>query len=71
MLRQKPVKGGRLRLSPSVLREIEGAIARLAVRHNASKSFVVAVLLADQLDIPHETFVTKIVQVRGRRKKAG
>lgn len=49
--RQKPIKGGRERLSPSVLKEIRVAVERDAARYGVYSSFVIAVILADHYGI--------------------
>jgi hypothetical protein len=49
--RQKPVKGGRERMSSGVLKEIDNAVAREAARHSVSKSFVISVILAKAFGI--------------------
>ena len=43
---QRPVKGGRDPLPACVLGAIKRAVERDAARHNVSRSFVVAVILA-------------------------
>jgi len=48
---QKPVHGGRDRLSPSVLREIRNAVQKEADRYGVSKSFVISVVLAQAFGI--------------------
>jgi Mor family transcriptional regulator len=48
---QKSVKGGRKKLSPSVLKEINYEVERLARKYNVSKSWVVSVVLADAFGI--------------------
>lgn len=49
--RQTPIPGGRARLSPSVLHEIDDAITADATRHHVAKSFVQAVILAHHYGI--------------------
>lgn len=46
MKRQKPIKGGRHRLPASVLKEINYAVEREAMKYAVSKSFVISVALA-------------------------
>lgn len=55
--RQKPVKGGRIPLSPTVLHEIDQAVAQTARRFSCSKSFVIAVALAEFFGIEAESYV--------------
>jgi hypothetical protein len=52
--KQKPVKGGRMRVGAGVLREIEREVEKLATRHKVSKSFVIAVALAKAFKIPDQ-----------------
>lgn len=52
-LRHQPrVRGGRARLSPYVLHEIDMELNRIARYCKVSKSWVIAVILADALHIP-------------------
>lgn len=51
MKRQPRVKGGRARLAPSVLHEIDIEIARVARKFGVSKSWVIALALADAMGI--------------------
>lgn len=48
---QKPVPGGRKPMPATVLKAIDHAVAREAARHNVSKSFVIAVVLAKAFGI--------------------
>lgn len=59
MRAQQPVKGGRLRLSPCVLRSIEHAVADDARRFKVSKSFVVSVALAAVYGIKEQEPMTE------------
>ena len=43
---QTPVRGGRERLSPRVIKEIDRVVWREAERYNVSVSFVIATALA-------------------------
>lgn len=43
---QKPVRGGRKRVSAGVVKQIEQRVERDAIRYNCSKSFVVNTILA-------------------------
>ena len=52
--RQHPVKGGRQPLPACVIRDISRAVEKLARQHNVSKSFVIAVALADQFGIDEQ-----------------
>jgi hypothetical protein len=49
--RQKPVRGGRERLSPCVLKEIRHAVERDAARYGVTASFVISVVLASHYRI--------------------
>lgn len=52
MIRQKAVRGVvRARLSAAAAAEIEGKIVGLAVRFDCSKSFIIAVALAQALGV--------------------
>lgn len=44
---QKPVKGGRARLSAGVIKSIDRELDKAAARFNVSKSFAASVALAD------------------------
>ena len=52
--RQKPVKGGRTPLPACVLHDISTHVERLARQHGVSKSFVIAVVLADAFGIEEQ-----------------
>jgi hypothetical protein len=52
--RQRPIKGGRQPLPSCVIRDISDAVDRLSRRHGVSRSFVIATLLADQLEIEEQ-----------------
>jgi predicted transcriptional regulator len=52
--RQRSVKGGRLRLSPHVLKIIAKRVNEIARKHGVSKSFVVAVALADHFGVSEQ-----------------
>lgn len=56
MIRQKPVKGGRQSLPSCVIKSIKDAVSRDAIRHDVSKSFVIAVILADHYRIKIERY---------------
>lgn len=49
--RQKPILGGRDALPSCVIHEIKRKVENIALRNNVSKSFVIAVILADGLNI--------------------
>jgi hypothetical protein len=49
--RQHPVKGGRKPLPACVLRQIWDRVDKLSRKHEVSRSFVIAVALADQFGI--------------------
>jgi hypothetical protein len=56
--RQRPVKGGRESLPSCVIKDISREVERLSREHRVSKSFVIAVALADQFGIAEqETFL--------------
>lgn len=55
-IRQKPVKGGREPLPSCVTREIWKEVDRNARKFNVSRSFVIAVALADQFGIEIDTY---------------
>lgn len=58
--RQKPVRGGRKRLSASFIREIEREVERTAARFHVSRSFVIAVAVADSLGVEdQESFISQ------------
>jgi hypothetical protein len=58
--RQRPIKGGREYLSPAVLRETWTEVERLAARHNVSRSWVVATILADAFRIEEQEDFRKV-----------
>jgi hypothetical protein len=68
MRKQQPVKGGRLRLSPSVAPAIRRGVERTARQFNVSMSFVTATALADSLGINIERYY--ISDVSRRKKRA-
>jgi hypothetical protein len=49
--RQKPIKGGRIQLPSCVIKDIHMQVSRLATKWKVSRSFVIAVALADQFGI--------------------
>jgi hypothetical protein len=51
---QPRVKGGRARVSPSLLHEIDFEVAKMAHRFGVSKSWVIAVALADTFGIKEQ-----------------
>lgn len=51
MRRQRPVKGGRLPLPACVLRAIAREVEARARQFNVSRSFVIAVALAEAFDV--------------------
>jgi hypothetical protein len=56
--RQKPVKGGRQMLSAGFIAALEAEIERTAKRFHVTRSFVIAVAVADSLGIEEqETFI--------------
>ena len=52
--RQKPVKGGRQQVGAGVIKDIEIAIEHDMARFNVSRSFVIAVALADHYGIDEQ-----------------
>jgi len=52
--RQKPIKGGRTALPSCVIKDIYTEVERIAKRHRVSRSFVIAVALADQFGIDEQ-----------------
>jgi hypothetical protein len=52
--RQRPIKGGREPLPSCVIKDISREVDRLARLHRVSKSFVIAVALADQFGIEEQ-----------------
>ena len=55
--RQRPVKGGRDPLPACVIKDIRRVVEKVAAQHGVSRSFVIAVALADQFGIrEQETF---------------
>jgi len=52
--RQRPIKGGRAALPACVISQIADHVEMLARRFNVSKSFVIAVALADQFGLSEE-----------------
>jgi hypothetical protein len=52
--RQRPIRGGRTPLPACVIKDIYAAVDRLARRHSVSRSFVIAVTLADALGIDEQ-----------------
>lgn len=57
--RQRPVKGGRQPLPACVLKDISIEVERLAARFHVSKSFVIAVALADQFGVEEQERYTE------------
>lgn len=65
--RQKPIKDGRETLPSCVIKEIKDEVERLSTRYNVSKSFVIAVALADQFNIEEqENYLRKLTIARKR-----
>lgn len=52
--RQRPVRGGRKALPACVIKDISTVVERTAKRFNVSKSFVIAVALAEQFGIEEQ-----------------
>jgi hypothetical protein len=57
--RQKPVKGGRESLPSCVVKELKRAIEHEAHHYQVSKSFVIAVRLADTFGIDIESYIER------------
>lgn len=49
--RQPPIKGGRMKLGAGVIREIEREVTRRAIKFHVSRSFVIAVALAQAFGV--------------------
>ena len=59
--RQRPSKGGRVPLPACVLRDIQHEVERCAARYGVSRSFVVAVALADAVGVDdQEHYLPKV-----------
>jgi len=54
MRKQKPIKGGREPLPASVMKQINRAVERMALRYGVSKSFVISVILAKAFKIDEQ-----------------
>lgn len=54
MRRQRPIQGGRDPLPACVIRDIKTQVERVARRNDVSKSFVIAVALADAFGITEQ-----------------
>lgn len=52
--RQAPIKGGRIPLPACVIKDISQEVERRAIRFGVSKSFVIAVALADAFGIEEQ-----------------
>lgn len=52
--RQRPIKGGRLPLPATVLKDIEYEVEKEANRHRVSKSWVIATILAYHFGIDEQ-----------------
>jgi hypothetical protein len=67
MRRQRPIKGGRQPLPACVIKDIKIAVDRLATRYKVSRSFVIAVTLADVFGIDEQERYVKLVEVKKRK----
>jgi len=67
--RQKPVRGGRFPLGPSVLKEIKDAIENDARELGVSKSFVISVILANAYGITKQEQLYESKPIKLRRVK--
>lgn len=52
--RQRPIPGGRDALPACVLKKIREKVEKKAAEHGVSKSFVIAVILADALGVKEQ-----------------
>jgi hypothetical protein len=52
--RQRPIRGGRLPLPSTVLKDIDHAVEKEANRHRVSKSWVIATILAYHFGIDEQ-----------------
>lgn len=64
--RQRPIPGGRRPLPACVLKEIRVEVERNAARFHVSKSFVIAVALADAFGVADQE--SYLVDERKRRR---
>jgi len=64
MRRQKAIKGGREPLPACVIRDIKVEVSRIAKRYDVSRSFVIAVALADAFGINEQEQYS--VRIKGR-----
>lgn len=63
--RQRPVKGGRDPLPSCVLKSIRSRVEQIAHEHRVSKSFVIAVALADAFGIhDQESYIDRPAKLR-------
>lgn len=67
MLRQRPIRGGRERVNAAVERRIEKVIERTMARFSCSRSFVIAVALADAFGV--ELDRDDRYEIRARQQK--
>jgi len=67
--RQRPIKGGRQSLPACVIKDISREVERLARQHRVSRSFVIAVALADQLGISEqESYLPQPLRLAHRKR---
>lgn len=65
--RQKPIRGGREALPACVIKDIRREVERRAARYKVSKSFVIAVALADAFGIDEqESYLPQPLHLRKR-----
>jgi predicted subunit of tRNA(5-methylaminomethyl-2-thiouridylate) methyltransferase len=62
--RQPRVKGGRARLAPSVLHEIDWEVSKTAAKFGVSKSWVIAVALAEVMGIKTQADYHEVRKLR-------
>lgn len=66
--RQKPIKGGRQSLPACVIKDISREVEKIAREQRVSKSFVIAVALADQFGITEqESYLPQPLRLHKRR----
>lgn len=74
MRRQKPIKGGRQPLPSCVLKDIRTEVERVAKKHDVSRSFVIAVALAETFGIDEQEQYAaprgRVVGIHSKRRSA-
>lgn len=69
LMRQRPVKGGRVPTAASVIPTLQAIVERTSRDFGVSKSFVIAVALAKAFHVPIETYEDRERPRRLRRVK--